>query len=199
MRLFGLFASCLGWAASTAPAQQRRESRRWSCRGAGRGAWALLASAFALTACAQSGREEHLDTYGALVCEELASEWRTVSQDNMFAVAAFEERTRHCGNLSGRVRARLDQLGYAHAAPIGGTEARYADWPFFVAIRSVNVDRKEVRYFCGGTLIAAEWVITAAHCVDSWTRSGGSCCWGEQYTLREAGIRISNSLGLRSS
>ena len=43
---------------------------------------------------------------------------------------------------------------------VGGEEATAHTYPWMAAL---FVDGK---YFCGGTLISDEWVLTAAHCVD---------------------------------
>jgi secreted trypsin-like serine protease len=39
-----------------------------------------------------------------------------------------------------------------------GTESQPGQWPWQVALRDNGA-------FCGGSLIGAQWVITAAHCV----------------------------------
>ena len=49
---------------------------------------------------------------------------------------------------------------------IGGTDARPGAWPWQVAIYYRG------RFHCGGSLLNARWLVTAAHCVDR-TSPGG--------------------------
>ncbi|KAK2143569.1 hypothetical protein LSH36_831g00010, partial [Paralvinella palmiformis] len=45
---------------------------------------------------------------------------------------------------------------------IGGDESRPHSWPWQVALRNINARSSR----CAGTLIAPQWVLTTAHCVD---------------------------------
>ena len=48
---------------------------------------------------------------------------------------------------------------------IGGTPAAEGKWPFMVSLELPGPWSHTAGHFCGGTLIAPEWVVTAAHCV----------------------------------
>jgi len=47
-----------------------------------------------------------------------------------------------------------------HRRVIGGIKAYHGQFPWQVALRVENDS-----YFCGGSLISSQWVLTAAHCV----------------------------------
>jgi len=46
---------------------------------------------------------------------------------------------------------------------VGGQNAEVNEWPWMVAL-SRGTDGSSQSYICGGTLIAEEWVVSAAHC-----------------------------------
>ncbi|HMO17233.1 MAG TPA: serine protease [Oligoflexia bacterium] len=48
---------------------------------------------------------------------------------------------------------------------VGGIEASPGSWPFMVGLFSKGSGNKFNRQFCGGSLIATTWVVTAAHCI----------------------------------
>ena len=54
--------------------------------------------------------------------------------------------------------------GRSVARVVGGRDVRHEQFPWQVV---VSVRYKSGRTLCGGSLIGAEWVLTAAHCVDS--------------------------------
>jgi secreted trypsin-like serine protease len=54
---------------------------------------------------------------------------------------------------------------------VGGRVAQLENWPGQVSLRSFDPSESAYIYFCGGTLIADQWVLTAAHCVDSLART----------------------------
>ena len=69
--------------------------------------------------------------------------------------------------FTGKVQIQKATCGRPAVSPIagrvlGGTEAIPHSWPFQLAIR--HYKNPVVR--CGSTLIAPDWVLTTAHCVD---------------------------------
>ncbi|KAH0820945.1 hypothetical protein GEV33_001846 [Tenebrio molitor] len=56
----------------------------------------------------------------------------------------------------------MSQSGCERSRIIGGQVARAAEFPWQVAIYVDTVDGK---FFCGGSLLNREWILTAAHCL----------------------------------
>ena len=54
---------------------------------------------------------------------------------------------------------------------VGGDESRPRSWPWQIALRNRNARSSR----CAGSLIAAQWVLTTAHCVDQLVLSLSLC------------------------
>ncbi|RXN11047.1 suppressor of tumorigenicity 14-like protein [Labeo rohita] len=71
-------------------------------------------------------------------------------------------------SCSFRVRGCLCQLDVCGRAPLndrisGGENATAGVWPWQVSIHDIQLGH----HYCGGTLIAKDWVLAGAHCFDS--------------------------------
>ncbi|XP_065259321.1 serine protease 27-like [Emys orbicularis] len=49
---------------------------------------------------------------------------------------------------------------------IGGQDAQEGRWPWQVSVQKYDDIKDEYRHHCGGSLISAQWVVSAAHCFD---------------------------------
>lgn len=72
------------------------------------------------------------------------------------------------------VRAKLDRPASAKASIVGGQGASIASFPFQVALYDPQTGSPAAGFFCGGVIIDATHVITAAHCVAGGTLQAGS-------------------------
>lgn len=67
------------------------------------------------------------------------------------------------GLLSADNRKRRTEEDVHNGRIIGGVEARDGEYPWQVSLYD-SLKAPSTGHFCGGTLISAEWVVTAAHC-----------------------------------
>jgi len=57
------------------------------------------------------------------------------------------------------------QPGEVHTAVVGGEPTATGAYPFYVQISTYDDRRPAASWFCGGVLVAPQWVLTAGHCV----------------------------------
>jgi secreted trypsin-like serine protease len=88
------------------------------------------------------------------------------------------------------VEAQWDQKVGLDQRIIGGTPATIKDNPWQVGILSARVPNNQVAQFCGGTIISARWVVTAAHCVDRGTTNKQIHILAGTDTLEKGGTRL---------
>ncbi|GAB0086216.1 trypsin [Sergentomyia squamirostris] len=54
---------------------------------------------------------------------------------------------------------------------VGGQEATPHEFPYMISIQSVTGHGNQTvkRHFCGGSILTENWILTAAHCIDSFS------------------------------
>ena len=62
--------------------------------------------------------------------------------------------------------------GEAQTKIVGGTKATDGDYPWMAAVAKTTGGSLFDRHFCGGSLIAPDWILTAAHCLEGEVAEG---------------------------
>jgi secreted trypsin-like serine protease len=73
---------------------------------------------------------------------------------------------------------------------VGGSVADDEPFPWMVALLQASVSSPAQAQFCGGSLIASDWVLTAAHCVEDARASGTDVLLGQTDLNDRQGERI---------
>lgn len=68
---------------------------------------------------------------------------------------------------------------------VGGHDARADDWPGMASLQ-IEYLAGDTSHFCGGTMITPDWMLTAAHCVETSRAAQGN--W--VYQAREGGVLV---------
>jgi secreted trypsin-like serine protease len=74
---------------------------------------------------------------------------------------------------------------------IGGKPVKIEDNPWQLALVATKVPTNTNAQFCGGSIIAARWVVTAAHCVDNGTPPDRVAILAGTASLEKGGQRVS--------
>ena len=93
----------------------------------------------------------------------------------------------------GVVAAPPQATAVAYAGPpariIEGEDATISEFPWMVALVATAITDNQNAHFCGGALIAARWVMTAAHCIVELDPGDVQVLWGT-VDLGAGGMRL---------
>jgi secreted trypsin-like serine protease len=73
---------------------------------------------------------------------------------------------------------------------VRGTPATPGQFPWQASIVATSIEDNRDAHFCGGTLIAPQWIVTAAHCVDGGTLPGQIQVVVGETSLRSHPVRM---------
>ncbi|KAH1170662.1 hypothetical protein KIL84_006280 [Mauremys mutica] len=65
----------------------------------------------------------------------------------------------------------------------GGQDAQEGRWPWQVSVQQYDVKKNEYDHICGGSLISAQWVVSAAHCFSRYLSESNYCVNLGEYQL----------------
>ncbi len=82
------------------------------------------------------------------------------------------------------------QVEQVQSSVVGGDPSPGGAWPWQAAIIDNSAPDDFTGQYCGGTLIAADWVLTAASCVDGYTPSELAVVVGRQQLSSNTGQRL---------
>ncbi|HRW08823.1 MAG TPA: trypsin-like serine protease [Caldilineaceae bacterium] len=93
--------------------------------------------------------------------------------------------------VGGAVDRRDTPTAFDDPEILGGQEATPGAWPWQVALVYSYAESAFSGQFCGGSLIAPEWVLTAAHCVEYTSATAVDVVLGQHQLSSNDGERIS--------
>ncbi|XP_065258937.1 serine protease 27-like [Emys orbicularis] len=65
----------------------------------------------------------------------------------------------------------------------GGQDAQEGRWPWQVSVQEYDDEKREYHHICGGSLISAQWVVSAAHCFNRFLPDSAYCMNLGEYQL----------------